>query len=77
MFLHVNLCILIRIQEKDYNVNGFILKIKEFQKKIANNVKYPLWCGFSETDKGMGIELPPFRRDILKSFTWKKTRKTC
>lgn len=42
MFLHVNLCILIRIEEKDKNVNDFILKIKEFKKKIADNVKYSL-----------------------------------
>lgn len=48
MFLHVNLCILIRIEEKDKNVNDFILKIKEFKKKIADSVKYSLWCGFSE-----------------------------
>lgn len=34
IFLRVNFCILIRIEEKD-NVNGLILKIKEFHKKIV------------------------------------------
>lgn len=66
MFLHLNLCILIRSEEEDKNVNGLILKIKEFKEKIANNVKCSLWYGISETDKGMRIELPTFRRHILK-----------
>lgn len=41
-FFHVNLCILIRMGEKDKNVNGFLLKIKEFQNTIANNVNSSL-----------------------------------
>ena len=49
-------------------MNGLILKIKEFFKKITSNVKYSSWCGFSETDKGIGIKLPTFRGDILKSL---------
>lgn len=68
VFLHVNLCILIKIEEQDKNVNGFILKIKEFQKKIANIVNYSLWCGFGERDHRLGGELPTLRRDILQSL---------
>lgn len=49
-------------------MKALILKIKEFHKKIANNVEQSLWYGFSETDKGIGIKLPTFRGDILKNI---------
>lgn len=48
MFLHVNLCILIRIEEKDKNVDDFTLQIKEFKKKLVDTVKYSWRCGFRE-----------------------------
>lgn len=61
-------------------MKALILKIKEFHKKIANNVEQSLWYGFSETDKGIGIKLPTFRGDILKNIfffcvIWRKQQK--
>ena len=65
IFLHVNLCILIRIEEKDKNVTGFIPKIKDLRRKllIMLNIHYDVDLG----NKGMGIELPTFKRHVWKS----------
>lgn len=51
--------------KRKINVNGLILKIKEFHKKIASNVKCSLWCGFSETDKGTGVNLLTYTKKPL------------
>lgn len=41
MFLYVNLCILIRIEENNKNVKYLIIKINEYGEQITNSVNFP------------------------------------
>lgn len=64
--------------KRKISVNDLILKIKEFHKKITSNVKYSLWCGFSETDKGTGVNLSNYTKKAFNNFTlFGETTKTC
>lgn len=62
IFLHVKLCNLIRIEEKDRNVTRFIPKVKDLRGELLLmlNTHYDA----DLVNKGMGTESPTFKRHV-------------